>query len=46
MDNVELVIGNVAELKEKLNLMRKDGLDELQIISDFDWTITSFAINN
>jgi len=26
--------------------MKADGLDELQILADFDWTITSFAINN
>lgn len=34
------------ELKTKLLSMKKDGIDKLQIVSDFDQTTTCFEINN
>ena len=41
----EYHLKDFKELKKKINDMKKDGIDELQIVSDFDQTTTAFTWN-
>jgi hypothetical protein len=44
-ENYTIHLKNSEELKIKLRKMIYDGIDELQIVSDFDFTTTSFKFN-
>jgi len=39
-NNTKIKIGNLADVKEKLQILINDGPEKLQILSDFDWTMT------
>ena len=45
-DNYLIYLKNKEELKIKLKKMKDDGINELQIVSDYDYTTTCFNINN
>ncbi|KAL4464809.1 hypothetical protein ABPG74_011370 [Tetrahymena malaccensis] len=44
--NERIIISDREHLKKKLAHMRKEGLQELQILSDYDQTITAFGCQN
>jgi len=45
MDNKKIKIGNWRRVKEKLEILINDGPEKLQILSDFDWTMTKWKEN-
>lgn len=45
-DNYSIHLKNKEELKLKLKKMKDDGISELQIVSDYDYTTTCFKIND
>eukprot|EP00249_Psilotum_nudum_P011524 c23223_g1_i2 orf=257-1192(-) len=45
MDATEVIIGNSRELERKKNMIRCSGLSRLQVIADFDMTLTKSWIN-
>lgn len=44
-ENFSIHIKNKEELKAKLKKMKEDGIEDLQIVSDFDLTTTCFNVN-
>ena len=44
--NYSFYFRDFNKLKEKISSMKADGVDQLQIVSDFDQTTTCFQINN
>jgi len=44
--NYSFYFKDFNKLKEKISSMKADGVDQLQIVSDFDQTTTCFQINN
>lgn len=45
-ENYSIYLKNKEELKIKLKKMKDDGINELQIVSDYDYTTSCFNINN
>lgn len=44
-DHSKIKIGNLENVKEKLQRLIDDGPEKLQILSDFDWTMTKWKEN-
>jgi len=41
----QIYISNIDRLLEKIEIIRKDGLQKLNIFSDFDYTLTRYMMN-
>lgn len=44
-NNMEIIVKNSEKLKEKKDIFKKEGLDKIHVLSDFDRTLTYGAID-